>query len=460
MNLIIKIFGLFLLLNPFLFSKTLANPHWNQMSIPLDSSYSFYKDTKFYADWRKKVKKYRKTTTETQAIRITVRWNQSSNTYSILEKFIENTATPALKARSKKESPYGSFKAKITDVTNDVAFYDSIGTGEAYKRLVKDISFRFPFIKNDFQFSMTVENSLEGNQETVLSEVIKISELSAINPTLPNLEIFSLKEATQSPSLEFVFYAEGYATNEKQQFFSKALASVDILKNMNIPYFNNMNFVAVFAGSNQRLGRATNLGFPVVQRDSAFGLYFPYWYNFGRWYNVIYPTDENYFRTSLAVVPYDYNVIIVKSSEYWGVGNYKTHTAIPSDSSSYIYLLLHEFGHFLGLNEEYDGGGATELQFAQNIREAWSQNMTFLPEMSLIKVKWSSFITDLNTPIPTPSYFWQENNYGVYSGGYGDSNGLRSTYKPGLSCTMESGQRFCPICMAGMADVIRSDLGL
>src|SRR4029078_1103016 len=146
----------------------------------------------------------------------------------------------------------------------------------------------------------------------------------------------------------------------------------------------------------------------------------PYWDNFGRWYNVVYPTNENKFRNHLAVAPYDYPLILINNSGYWGVGNYMSLTAIPARNSTYFtYLLLHEFGHFFGLNEEYEGGGPTELEFAPGISEPWSQNITFLRSRELASLKWNRFVKE-TTPLPTPRDLWRSSNplYGAYAGGY------------------------------------------
>ncbi len=83
----------------------------------------------------------------------------------------------------------------------------------------------------------------------------------------------------------------------------------------------------------------------------------------------------------MATVPYDYPLVVIDNADYWGVGNYMSLTVVPAANSSYFtYLLIHEFGHFFGLNEEYEEGGRTELEFAPQQDEPWSQNITFLPD--------------------------------------------------------------------------------
>jgi hypothetical protein len=219
----------------------------------------------------------------------------------------------------------------------------------------------------------------------------------------------------------------------------------------------NLEIIGVFAESKLPLGQARDLGMPVPERDSFLGLYYPYWNNFGRWYHILYPTRETRFRNALAQVPYDYPLAIVDSDLYWGVGNYKELTAIPSSNSSFTYLLMHEFGHFLGLNEEYEGGGRTELEFAPQIAEPWSPNLTFLGSTSWADLKWKEFAAQ-STPLPTPGSYWRSGRYGAYRGGYGDSAPGRS-HKPGMNCVMHRSSQFCPICLDGMRKVMSRDLG-
>jgi hypothetical protein len=434
-----------------------ANPHWDEKTVPKDNLLQ----ANAFSNWRTIVDPYQRPKNSGKALRITVAWNAQSESYQIAQKIIENSGTESLSLRSKKVSPFGSYRGTVTNEKTNTSFHDSIGTGRAFRKLVRDITFRFPLPESDFVFRMTAEHPVKGHQENVLEEKIKISELTSISTSgLKDVEIYQLRKATASPAIQFVIYAEGFLLENKDHFYQSALRSVEALKTANIPGFAHMNFVGVFASSGVKLGKAQNLGPTVSARDSAFGLYFPYWYDFGRWYHVIYPTDENKFRKSLAVVPYDYNLILVDSADYWGVGNFRSHTAIPTRNYSFTYLLLHELGHYMGLNEEYQGGGPTELEFAPEIAESWSQNLSFLPEKSLDKLKWKALVKDQNTPIPTPNNFWSAGKFGAYLGGYADSVHVHSqAHRPGLACIMESKASFCSVCIHGMQSVIDIDLG-
>ena len=235
------------------------------------------------------------------------------------------------------------------------------------------------------------------------------------------------------------------------------------LQEEHFPGVEHMSFYGVFHASNNRLGFATDLGMPVPERDSFLGLYYPYWDDFGRWYNVIYPTREDKLRTGLALVPYDYSIILVNSAAWWGVGSYMAYTAIPAaTANSFNYLLMHEFGHFFGLNEEYQGGGRTELEFAADIEEPWSQNITFLTSARYEHLKWNTFV-DKRRSLPTPASEWQNQPpaYGAYAGGYADSRSAKGkSHKPGLNCVMEAKDHFCEICKHGIEEVVHYSAGL
>jgi hypothetical protein len=133
-------------------------------------------------------------------------------------------------------------------------------------------------------------------------------------------------------------------------------------------------------------------------------------------------------------------------------------TAIPASNSSFSYLLLHEIGHYFGLNEEYEGGGPTELAFAPNMAEPWSQNITFQTERS--QIKWNHHIQN-STRIPTPSSSWSSGGpWGAYEGGYAETEPLGRSHKPGLSCVMNTQGAFCPICAEAITTKINVDIGL
>jgi hypothetical protein len=156
-----------------------ANPHWDEKTVPKDNLLQ----ANAFSNWRTIVDPYQRPKNSGKALRITVAWNAQSESYQIAQKIIENSGTESLILRSKKVSPFGSYRGTVTNEKTNTSFHDSIGTGRAFRKLVRDITFRFPLPESDFVFRMTAEHPVKGHQENVLEEKIKISQ----NYILPEL---------------------------------------------------------------------------------------------------------------------------------------------------------------------------------------------------------------------------------------------------------------------------------
>ncbi|WP_394827808.1 M64 family metallopeptidase [Pendulispora albinea] len=389
-------------------------------------------------------------------VRAEVEWVSSNDTFRLASAVIEASGTPALLARSQKKDPFGSYQGVLKDNDGKLIGYDSIGTGQEFRRLTRAITLRFPLPTKVSQLTFSAENPSTGVVQPVFTATIDPATLPRVQVDPSTIEVRVLKQATAQPEIAVNLYAEGYLASRKAQFWTDANKAVSTLVNNNFPGVARFTIRAVFSPSNKALGAATDLGSPVQERDSFLGLYYPYWRNFGRWYNVVYPTRESRYRRGIGSVPYDYPIALVDSNRYWGVGNFNELTAIPGSHPSFAYLLLHEFGHYFGLNEEYEGGGPTELEFAPGISEPWSQNITFTTTRA--NLKWRNFVS-ASTPIPTPESQWNGSNYGAYLGGYADSTPRNRSHKPGFDCTMESGRSFCPICKDAIGKKVDFDSG-
>lgn len=374
-----------------------------------------------------------------------------NESYKIAHFIKENSGTEALYSSKKNKDDYGSYQAKL--VTKDGIYYDSIGTGKEFRRLARSLTFRFPYFDGKGQFSLFAENPSTGKMEFVLSEELDSS--SAIQGDQIAIEQRVLREAQVLPSLNLVIYSEGYLNNSQTQFFADAKKVVDVLESTRFPGQERFRISAVFAPSASILGKAQDRGNIPQKKDTFLGLDFPYWNKFGRWYNVVYATNQHQFRTGLAQASYDYPLVLIDSSDYWGVGNYKELTAVPARSSKFSYLLLHEFAHYLGLNEEYEEGGRTELEFAPEIDEPWSQNITFHPTRA--ELKWVAHTTP-GISLPTKAIGSKFNDIGAFRGGYAGSPPARS-HKPSLNCIMSSGGSFCPVCHHAILDQLVKDSG-
>lgn len=427
-----------------------ANPYWDASKVPQDSAYGAL--PKLYVGKPLTVRSL----VALESLRISVRVDLKTERYSLATLTKEYSGTPALVRRATQISSLGSYRGILKTRAGKTVAVDSIGTGKEFRKLVDAITFRFPAQSGDLTFEVQAENPVSGKMEKVFEHQFNADQVG-FTATKQQVEVRQIGSA-KADSLRLNIYAEGYTADRKTQFFADAeKAAAALLKN-NFPNVDKMSFFAVFAPSNQQLGVPTDLGFPVNERDSFLGLYFPYWDNFGRWTDVLYPTREEKFRRALATAPYDYALVLVDSSDYWGVGNFRELTAVPAHNSAFVYLLLHEIGHFYGLNEEYDSYGRTELEFAPGIEEPWSQNITFLRSKDHSSLKWSKFVSPL-TALPTSLSSWELNppKYGAYPGGYAESEPLAHSHKPGLNCIMDRAQNFCDVCREAIAKVIDFD---
>jgi len=425
-----------------------ANPHWDEQSVPKDSVFEIV--TKAEPVSLEKVR-----ASGVDSLRVTLQWNRANESFQMATLTKEKSGTANLVHRA--NDLLGSYVAELRSSQGELLGRDTIGTGSAFRKLTRALTFRFPLpSESTVLLKVSAENPISGERELVLDEAIEVASANAL-VVRNDIEVRSLKAATAQPAVVVNIYADGYSSSRKSQFFSAASKTVDVLSRNRFPKFENFEIRAVFAPSNVALGSAQDLGLPVRRRDSFLGLYYPYWDKFDRWYHVVYPTDEQHYRDGLAQVPYDYPVVLMDSSEYWGVGNYMELTAVPATNSSFSYLLLHEIGHYFGLNEEYEGGGPTELAFAPNIAEPWSQNITFQTDRS--QIKWKHHIQS-STRIPTPSSSWSSGGpWGAYEGGYAETEPLGRSHKPGLSCVMNTQGAFCPICAEALAKKINTDIG-
>jgi hypothetical protein len=403
----------------------------------------------------------REFTQGSKVLRLEVDW-KSDETYTLNGMYLENSGTPALIKKSQKKDLFGSYKAELYLKTSsdENIFHSSVGTGKEFRKLIRTLSFRFPFPQDvsEARLMVTAEHPLNGLPTKIIDQKLDLGLIRDI-PT-EKVIVTLLKKAVKTPVLYFNFYAEGFDENGENKFIKAAQKAILIL-DQNLPGSEHFEYRAVFAPSSMKLGPAKDLGPEVKTRESFLGLYFPYWRKFGRWYHVVYPTSERKYRDALAQAPYDYPLALVDDGGYWGVGNYKELTAIPIGSSQFSYLLLHEFGHFMGLNEEYEGGGPTELEFAPNIPEPWSQNITFNPK----NLKWGK-LTEPGISIPTTSTDYHryggalKNPVGAYLGGYADSEPTGRSHKPVRTCMMSSGGDFCKVCQKALKELVETDAGL
>ncbi len=394
-------------------------------------------------------------------IRITINWNVLAQQYELAKAVIESSGTPALVARSTQKPKWGSYLGVLIDnKTGKELYYDSFATGTFYRELVPSFTFRFPNTTNNVTFVMYAENSETGKVEKVFSQILLdgAAGLPKETTSISNLEMIQLTKSQNKNALRVNFYAEGYTLEEKAAFFQKAAEGLQTLQDFNFPEIENMEFYAIFAPSNKQLHAPQNLGSNVPDYDTFLGLYYPYWVEptgYGRWYHLVYQTNEEHFRHAAAVKAYDVIFAIENDDHHWGASTYNLFSSAPANIPYFKAIFIHEFGHFFGLQDEYDAGGS-ELSFAKGMQESWTPNVSF-QVTNWEGLKWHDFVAQ-STPLPTPKSHWseQQREYGAYLGAYG---GNQEAYKPSIGCMMDNGKDFCNVCKKAIIDAMRFFLG-
>ncbi len=436
-------------------SQGLANPYPDSTQVPVDELPRVLERTGIDAS-----EAFRAVQPGVPIVRIQIDWSEGEQ-YSWSGAWLEDSGTENLLRSSRHINALGSYQGRLEDSeTGAFLSADAIGTGKEFRKLTRALTFRFPVPSRAVVFKLTAENPTTGVMESVFEKRLD-PNVDFVSSTPMGVDLKVIQSATVIHPILFNIYSEGYSREGKDRFFEAAERVAATFRHYSLPLLDQMEIRAVFAPSPVSLGRARDLGLPIPERQSFLGLYYPYWDNFGRWADVVYPTREAKFRQALASAPYDYALVLVDHDGYWGVGNFRELTAIPAGNQHYFeFLLMHELGHFFGLNEEYDDGGRTELEFAPGIAEPWSQNNTFLNGGDWAHLKWNASVAQ-STPLPTPRSLWSTSSpvYGAYLGGYAGSEPRGRNHIPGLGCVMDRHRNFCPVCRAAIERVIRRDRG-
>jgi hypothetical protein len=397
------------------------------------------------------------------SLRVTVRWNSSTGVYQVEHVAQELMGTPSLLHRAASVDAFGSYRASLSYESEGVrkTYWGSLGIGPFYTRLNSSLTFRFPLpesLPSTALFTLDSEHPTTGKMERRLNSPLDLTSLAPISESapLPLVRRFADdNSAANTPRVRVLFFSEGFVPARENAFWEAAQRATNVLRR-SFPGHERMDFWAAFEASPRPFPSAAFLGFPIPDTGTNLQLYYPYWQReFNRWANIVYPTRETHFQDHVSSIPHDYLIVLGDSAGYWGMGNFNTFTVIPAFAAGFDYLLEHEFGHFFGLNEEYDQGG-TELLFAPKMTEPWSPNITFQSRRELLK--WAPLIAP-QVPVPTPRGFFAPLTVGLYAGGYGLPPGSR-VFKPAIDCRMDAGHSFCPVCHHAISKRLARDLGI
>ena len=224
-------------------------------------------------------------------------------------------------------------------------------------------------------------------------------------------------------TIDIVVVSEGYTLSEEEKFFKDAGRVADALFSHE-PFAalsDRFTLRAVFAPSAQSGVSVPHEG---VWRSTATSSHFDTFYM------------ERYLTTPsiwqlwdlIGTVPFDHVFVLANTAIYGGGGIYNSITIMNSDHSTFVPVLVHEFGHaFAGLGDEYYYDDAFETSYPADT-EPWEPNLTTLKNFG---AKWENMMD-----VP---------GVGLFEGGGYQSKGV---FRPAEDCRMKTNscERFCPVC--------------
>jgi len=202
-------------------------------------------------------------------------------------------------------------------------------------------------------------------------------------------------------SLDILFVADGYSSNERAKFSADAQRLANVLLAAE-PYKSrqaDINVRGVFTACPESGVSDPRRG---VWRNNPIGSSF----NAFDTDRYVLTYRDRVLREVAAQAPYDTLIVLFNARKYGGGGIFGLWCTTAADSSEAEYLVVHEFGHsFAGLADEYYSSQVSYEDFTPAGSEPWEPNVTALLDPT--RVKWRDLV-ESTTPLPTP---WSKDAY-------------------------------------------------
>ena len=230
--------------------------------------------------------------------------------------------------------------------------------------------------------------------------------------------------------IHIAFVAEGYTSNQMEQFLKDCRIATDALFEHE-PFRslrNRFNIIALLSSSRQTDVSQPGKG---IWLDTDLGSHFDTFYT-TRYLTTLH---LKLLHNLLAGTPYEHIIILANTEHYGGGGIYNSYNLSYTRGNNFRPVVVHEFGHsFGGLGDEYPYGDTDPMYFADT--EPWEPNLT---------------------TNPTPPVKWQDlvdaGKAGIIEGGGYLSKGV---WRGQEDCRMRTNENpdFCPVCQQALTRLI------